>query len=216
MVAFSTLSQVDYYKENAWGSVIWKHQVKPKWNLSVETGYRTFDQFIQKRRQDFGRMIVDRKLNDNHSVGLGFAYFESYKNNSSVLNPEFRPFFQYQFTYKKGMSVLGIRYRNEFRYYSATNTDANRNRLQLSYEYTTKLSFLKPKLSVEGFVSNQKIPFVEQRYSVGNTFSFNKALSMYLFYTLQLQSNIKQNNKLVNQHIIGFQIIVKTAKKDEK
>jgi len=211
---FSTtsFSQNEVYKKNIWYSIIWKHQINANWNISLDIGHRTFDEFVQRKRQNLVRVIVDRKLNDRNSIGLGFAYFESVKQNSTIFVSELRPFIQYLYQFRKEKSTVGIRFRNELRYFTDKKSFVDRSRLQVSYEYKVHSAYFIPKLSIEGFVSAQKSPLIEQRYSVGVTTNFSKLFSMYLFYTLQYQSNLRLNARLVAQNIIGFQLIINTVK----
>ena len=212
---FRLQAQFDSYSENAWGSFVWKHKLSAKWGVISDVGYRTFDRFIGKRRQDLGRLIIERKLNNSHSLGIGLAYFESIKSSLSSYRSEFRPFFQYQFIKKSENSTFAIRFRNELRYYTDDNIFVDRSRIQFSYEYKQSRLFT-PKVSVEGFVSAQTKPLIEQRYSVGNSFTFNDRWSLYLYYTVQIQSNIVRNSKVLPQHIVGVQIILNTTKNEKQ
>lgn len=210
---YFSFSQIESYKENTWLSCVWKHSLSEKFNLTTDVGYRLFDNFFNKRRQDLARIVIEQRINENHYLGLGVAYFESIILNLNSFNREFRPFVQYQYQSTRGKSKLGFRFRNEFRYYQNSNTYVDRSRLQVSYEYSMIEKYLNPRLAVEGFISTGSARLIEQRYSIGNVFNFSALFKSYLFYTLQLQSNIEYDEKQILQHILGIQIQLNTNKK---
>lgn len=208
-----SFSQIESYKENTWLSFVWKHSLSEKMNITTDFGYRLFDDFLNKRRQDLARIVIERRIVDNQYLGISIAYFESIILNTNTYNKEFRPFVQYQFQYTKEKSKFGLRFRNELRYYQNSNTYVDRSRLQLSYDYVLIEKYLNPRFTIEEFISTGSSRSIEQRYSIGNVFNFNDLLKSYVFYTLQLQSNIKDNNEQVLQHIFGVQIQLNTNKK---
>ena len=212
LIFFDGLSQMDEYKGNTWSSILYRHNISDAKTITFDAGYRWFDGFVKRRRQDLIRVQYDCKLDSKNNVGLGFAIFESVLKNSENFRTEYRPYVQYQWGARNEKEVFNVRFRNEFRYYFAVKEMVNRARLQLSYEYKIVSSYLVPKVSIEGFVSAQKTPSIEQRYSIGNTFTFSKMASVYAFYTLQFQSNINYNGKLIQQNIVGLQLILNTSK----
>lgn len=211
LMCFDGLSQMDEYKGNTWSSILYRHTISDERTITIDAGYRWFDGFVKRRRQDLIRVQYDYNLNSKNNVGLGFAIFESVLKNSQNFRTEYRPYVQYQWGVKNEKELFNVRFRNEFRYYFAVKEIVNRTRLQLSYEHKIVSSFLVPKVSIEGFVSAQKSPSVEQRYSIGNTLTFSKVASIYAFYTLQFQSNINFNGKLIQQNIVGLQLILNTS-----
>ncbi len=212
LMCFDGLSQMDEYKGNTWSSILYRHTISDERTITIDAGYRWFDGFVKRRRQDLIRVQYDYKLNSKNNVGFGFAIFESVLKNSHNFRTEYRPYVQYQWGVKNEKQLFNVRFRNEFRYYFTVKEIVNRTRLQLSYEYKIVSSFLVPKVSIEGFVSAQKSPSIEQRYSIGNTFTFSKMASIYAFYTLQFQSNINFKGKLIQQNIVGLQLILNGSK----
>lgn len=208
-----SFSQIESYKENTWLGCVWKHSLSEKLNITTDFGYRLFDDFLNKRRQDLARIVIERRIVKNQYLGIGVAYFESIMLNTNIYNKEFRPFVQYQYQYIKGKSKFGLRFRNELRYYQNSNTYIDRSRLQLSCDYVVIEKYLNPRLTIEEFISTGSSRSIEQRYSVGNVFNFSASFKSYMFYTLQLQSNIKDNDDQVLQHIFGVQIQLNTNKK---
>ena len=67
-------------------------------------------------------------------------------------------------------------------------------------------NYFFPKISFEQFVSVQKKITNEQRFSISNTFTISENINLNIFYILQLQSNIKFNNKVLPQNIWGVQL----------
>lgn len=211
---FYSVSQLDSYKENSWGGILWRHTVNSNLNFSIDAGHRTFDNFTRRKRQDLVRVFIERKLSPKNSIGIGVAYFESIKQNSDLYLSEFRPFIQYQFLRNNEKNVIGFRFRNEVRYYIDSKKFVNRSRVQLSYELKTSKKQFSPRIAIEGFVSALKTPIVEQRFSLGNTFIISKVIHLFAFYTLQFQSNIKENNRQVAQNIFGILLTVNTKNND--
>jgi len=211
-VFFDCLSQLDEYKGNTWSSIVYRHKISEKNTITTDAGYRWFDGFTKRKRQDLIRVQFDHMLNVKNNVGIGFAIFESVLKNSESFRTEYRPYVQYQWGVKNENGTFNLRFRNEFRCYCVQKEVVNRSRLQLSYEHKIVSNYLVPKVAIEGFVSVQNTPGVEQRYSLGNTFTFSKMMSVYAFYTLQFQSNISYNGQLIKQNIIGLQLILNTSK----
>lgn len=212
----SLVAQTSPYAQNCWTSILWRHQFKQGFMITSDIGYRSFDEFFKQTRQQLGRVMVEKRLNDRHAVGVGYTYFNSYSSSLKSLTGESRSFVQYQFTKINEKSTIGIRVRNEFRYYVAKQELVNRFRTQVSYEQKTKYAWLLPRLFVEGFVTSGSKPIIEQRYSIGNTFKLNATLNLFLFYTLQRQSTILLNKQEVNQHILGVQLQLNTKSNDNE
>lgn len=213
----SSFSQESPYQTNLWASVLLKHHISSKYSFSFDVGYRTFDGFILKTRQKLVRSIFERKLGENHSIGIGIAYFETISSKLNHFIHEVRPTIQYQFEMKKNREKIGIRLRDEFRFFNTNSIYQNRIRLQGSYEYSFS-KMLNPKVMMEGFLTFQKKEVIEERFTIGNTFLVSNWLNINLFYILQYQSNIILNNKRIPQNIVGFQLIINTKRKarDEK
>ena len=209
-----SFSQENSYKNNAWSSIVWKHNFSSTKSVSSDFGYRSFDNFTKQKRQGLMRVFFENKINDKHSIGLGIAAFESVDSDLQSFRTEVRPYFQYHVILKKELAVFGIRLRDEMRYYLENMQVINRTRLQLSYEFQ-KNNLLCPKGSIEGFVSAQKNPLIEQRYSISNTFNSSGMISLNIFYILQLQSNVRDGDDLVKQNILGLQLLLNTQKNVE-
>lgn len=212
----SLVAQTSPYTQNCWTSILWRHQFNKGIVLTSDVGYRSFDAFFKQTRQQLGRVMIEKRFNDKHAVGVGYTYFNSYSASLKSLTGESRPFIQYQFNKRNEKSTLGIRVRNEFRYYVAKQEWVNRFRTQVSYEQKTLYALLLPRLFVEGFISPGSKPIIEQRYSIGNTFKLNATINLFLFYTLQRQSTIVLNNQEVNQHILGVQLQFNTKTNDNE
>lgn len=208
-----SFSQIESYRENTWLSCVWKHSLSEKVNVTTDVGYRLFDDFLNKKRQNLARIVIEWRIVENQNIGIGFAYFESIMLNTNTYNKEFRPFLQYQYQYTGWKSKFGLRFRNELRYYHNSNTYVDRNRLQLSYDYIVNEKYFNPRVAIEEFISTGSSGLFEQRYSIGNVFNFSALFKSYIFYTLQLQSNIKDGNEQILQHIFGVQIQLNTNTK---
>jgi hypothetical protein len=202
---FINLSQNEEYRGSAWSSIVVRHKFSDNYNFVFDLGYRTFDDYFKRRKQDLIRVLIERKISDKHSLGLGVAYFENISSNFSTFKKEFRPFLHYQFVNKRDKSSFSIRLRNEWRNYFEENEIVNRTRLQLSYEHKINNYFF-PKVSFEQFISVQKKITNEQRFSISNAFTISEKINLNVFYILQLQSNIKFNNKVLPQNIFGLQL----------
>ena len=209
---FISLSQNEEYRGSAWASIVVRHKVSDNYNLVFDIGYRTFDDYFKRRKQDLIRGLIEGKISGKHSIGIGVAYFENISSNLSTFKKEFRPFLNYQFVNKSDKSFFNIRFRNEWRNYFEDSEIVNRSRLQISYEYKMKNYFF-PKISFEQFVSVQKKITNEQRFSISNTFTISENINLNIFYILQLQSNIKFNNKVLPQNILGLQLNLNIQKK---
>jgi hypothetical protein len=203
-------TQPSLYSENFWGSILWRNSWKNKVLVSSDIGYRYFDAFFSRTRQQLVRISVDNFFKENHSLGFGYASFNSYSSSLKTLTRESRPFIQYKWNKKNITSNFGIRIRNEFRYFLSSKEFKNRFRSQFYYERKTNSKLVQPRLFLEEFLTTNSNPFMEQRYGFGNTFKLHSSLNLFLFYTLQLQETIKLNNKQVKQHIIGVQFQINT------
>lgn len=203
-----SICQIESYKKNTWLSCVWKHSLSEKLIVTTDFGYRLFDDFLNKRRQDLMWVVMGRRIIENQYLGIGLAYFESVMLNMNAFNKEIRLFVQYQYQHTRGKSKFGLRFRNELRYYHNLKTYVDRNRLQLSYDYVVNEKYLNPRVAIEEFISTGSNGLFEQRYSIGNVFNFSTLFKSYVFYTPQLQSNIKHDNEQVLQHVFGIPITV--------
>lgn len=71
----------------------------------------------------------------------------------------------------------------------------------MAHEY--QLSFLKSRVSYEYLLSTDKNN--EQRYTVGVLLPVKKQ-RINLFYALNRQANVKENDKIINQQVLGIQL----------
>ena len=118
---FISLSQNEEYRGSAWASIVVRHKVSDNYNLVFDIGYRTFDDYFKRRKQDLIRGLIEGKISGKHSIGIGVAYFENISSNLSTFKKEFRPFLHYQFVNKSDKSFFNIRFRNEWRNYFEDN-----------------------------------------------------------------------------------------------
>ena len=206
------LSQNEEYRGNAWNSILVRNKVSDNYNLVFDIGYRTFDEYIKRTRQGLIRGLIERKISNKHSFGIGIAYFESISSNFNSFKKEIRPFVQYQFVNKNDKSNFSLRFRSELRNYIEANELVNRARIQLSYEYEIG-KYLFPRISFEQFVSFKKKLINEQRFGISNTFTISEVINFNFFYILQFQSNIKINNCVIPQNILGLQLILNMENK---
>jgi hypothetical protein len=204
---FLILSQGEIYEKNIWTSLVVRTNLSNKCNFTFDIGYRTFDDFVKLRRQVLIRGIMDYKIRENQSMGLGFAYFESISSNLVDYKTEMRPFFQYFYANKKNKSDFSLRFRNEIRGFVDDEKIVNRFRLQLSFEYKFH-KFISPRLSIEEFLTLQNSNILEQRYGFSNTLYFSDVINLNVFYILQFQSSIKNNVMLIPQNILGLQLVI--------
>jgi hypothetical protein len=210
MVSHPGNTQQSFYSENCWNSILWRHSWKNKVLVSSDIGYRSFDAFFSRTRQQLIRMSVEKIFKENHSLGFGYAYFNSYSSSLKNLTGESRLFVQYQWIKKTIASNFGIRIRNEFRYFPSSKEFNNRFRSQFYYERKTNIKQVQPRFFLEEFLTINSKPFIEQRYGIGNTFNLHPSLNLFIFYTLQLQETIKLNNMQIKQHIVGVQFQINT------
>ena len=204
-----SFSQVDKFKKNTWLSLVIRHNFSDRYSFTFDLGYRTFDEFINKKRQELYRGVLERKLKKNHFIGAGLSYFETISINLNTYNGEFRPFLQYQYSFKDEKYNYNFRFRNELRNYFNSNETIFRTRLQFFIDYEFNRLFF-PRIFIEEFLSVKKSILFEQRYGLLNTFKLSDKINFNIFYTLQFQSSLKTNNNLIPQNIFGLQLIVNT------
>jgi hypothetical protein len=202
LISFLHLSQSDY-SENLWLSSQIGTKINEKTELSCDFGWRTYENFIQKRRTILGRIIVEKIVQNKNYFGIGYAQFEHFSDDQNR-EAEVRPFVQYRRKYESDKYNFHVRLRNEFRYFTIKDTWFNRSRIQIQFERRLWNDKLKPTLSFEGFLTPKKKTLFESRYTLGVNVKISKNISNYIFYTLQRQSNYQGN-----QHIIGTQLQVK-------
>jgi hypothetical protein len=206
--------QIEKYEKNTWFSFVWRHTFNNNVQLTSDIGYRMYDNFLGARRQDLIRVLLERSY-DRNQFGLGLAYFETVKRGTNIFEPEKRFFFNYNYQKSINGLLYNLRIRDELRYYSTKSQLDNRIRLMLSVDYDNEIKWFRPRISCEGFLTTTQKNNFEQRYTVGNQFYINTLFRLYLFYTLQLQSKLTDENRFVNQNIIGFQLILNTFNKNE-
>lgn len=200
----TVFSQVEELKQNSWCSVSYKSKLKKSFELNFDGGIRFCDHFIDRNRQNYLRVIFEKKVNE-FNIGLGYAFFDTFNFSQKKFVSENRPFVQVRWEKQlKEKIQIFSRFRSEFRIYENQLVKVNRNRLQIGGEYQAKKLF-NPKVTYELFYSNLKINYFEQRYSFGNAFNFSK-LKLYFFYTFQLQQTVRVNNIQLKQNIVGVQI----------
>ena len=105
---FISLSQNEEYRGSAWASIVVRHKVSDNYNLVFDIGYRTFDDYFKRRKQDLIRGLIEGKISGKHSIGIGVAYFENISSNLSTFKKEFRPFLHYQFVNKSDKSFFRL------------------------------------------------------------------------------------------------------------
>lgn len=101
---------------NCWFGLMYQQNITSNTNLVVDVGYRTFN-YIQDRRNTFGRFFLERIVLKNLTLGVGYAMFENYSFNRKKFLLENRPFSNLQFRWKKDKNEFFFRNRNEWRIY---------------------------------------------------------------------------------------------------
>ncbi len=185
---------------NCWFGLMYQQNITSNTNLVVDVGYRTFN-YTQDRRNTFGRFFLERIVSKNLTLGVGYAMFENYSFNRKKFLLENRPFSNLQFRWKKDKNEFFFRNRNEWRIYELGIKNTIRYRFQLAHEY--QLSFLKSRVSYEYLLSTDKNN--EQRYTVGVLLPVKKQ-RINLFYAINRQTNVKENDKIINQQVLGIQL----------
>lgn len=214
LINSNVISQLEYYEKNTWFSFVWRHDFNNNLQLTSDIGYRLYDNFLGLRRQDLFRIMVEKKFNQ-HQFGTGLAFFQTVKKGTNSFDPESRLFFNYIFQKNVKAFIYNIRFRNEFRYFNNNSVLDNRTRLMFSIDFDKNIKWFRPRVSAEGFYTITQSNNYEQRYSIGNHFYNTSKLRFFVFYTLQLQSKLSANNSPIEQHIIGFQLILNTFSKNE-
>jgi hypothetical protein len=198
-------AQNEIFAENAWGSLVWNHQIASGWQVTTDAGIRLCDRFIRQRRQTLVRTTILYAFRSNWSAGGGFAWFQH--GGRENVSQEYRPFLQLGYQLRRPDWKFTLRLRNELRFYPDNKSCIDRTRLQGNVSFALRKKWLNPGIGVEGFVSATANPLSELRLTAGNSIAVSENLIVHPFYTLQRQSTIYGN-----QHIIGLQLIVGTGK----
>lgn len=200
----SAFLQVEELRYNSWYSLSYNCKLKKRIEINLDGGIRFCNHFINRNRQNLIRVILERKVSQM-SLGVGYAYFNSYNLSQKTFIFENRPFVQLKWNRQLTDKLLFFsRFRSEFRIFENQSFIVNRNRLQVGGEYICKKN-LNPKVNYELFYSNLSVNNYEQKFSIGNTLKFNK-LKLYIFYTIQLQQSVRFESKQLFQKIIGIQV----------
>jgi hypothetical protein len=186
------------YSENLWASISVKQQITDKNSVMLDGGMRTYAHFVLKPRVSFIRLTAENKLNNQHFLAVGYAFFGQFERKESWrLIPENRVFFQYRTEIATEQHELQLRVRNEVRYFSKKQEFKDRLRLQAVYKFRLK-QWLTPFVSAEGFVTPGKNSLTEQRYAIGIQTSSNNCLKTVIAYTLQTQSNYRGIQNIIS------------------
>jgi len=185
---------------NCWFGLMYQQNMISNTNLVVDVGYRTFN-YIQDRRNTFGRFFLERIVTKNLTLGVGYAMFENYSFNRKKFLFENRPFSNLQFRWKKDKNEFFFRNRNEWRIYELGIKNTIRYRFQLAHEYDFNL--FKSRISYEYLTSTDQNK--EQRYTLGVLLPL-KNQRINLFYAINRQSVVKIDNEIINQQVFGIQL----------
>lgn len=185
---------------NTWSGIMYQYKLSSNSNITGDVGYRTYN-VLKNRRNLFGRFLIERVISKNVAVGLGYAIFENFSFGKNKFIFENRPFANIQFRIKKEKNELFIRNRNEWRVFENGTKNNIRYRFQFAYEYDFKL--FKSRLAYEYLTSSDQNK--EHRYTIGVLLPI-KCHRVSIFYAINRQSAVKIDNKILNQHVVGFQL----------
>lgn len=185
---------------NTWSGIMYQHKLTTNTNIIGDLGYRTYN-LLKNRRNVFGRFFIEQVISKNIAIGAGYAFFQNFSFGKNKFVLENRPFTNFQFRIKRDKNEFFFRNRNEWRVFEKGTKNNLRYRFQFAYEYDFKL--FKSRLSYEYLTSTDKNK--EQRYTMGVLLPFNKQ-RVNLFYAINRQTAIKTDDKIINQHVFGFQL----------
>ncbi|MCB0409340.1 MAG: DUF2490 domain-containing protein [Flavobacteriales bacterium] len=192
-----------YHNNQQWGQYYLKLKISNKFNLLSDVGFRVKESFKLKS-QYIARSALGYKLNENISLGLGFAHLGDYSNN--VINKlEYRPYQELLINNQCKRLNFSNRVRIEeriFNSFSSGITNVIRFRYRLMFNYPiffnkAKGNKIQLNLGDEIFynAANQFYGniFNQNRVLAGITYHINKNTTIDFMFNFQDKSLRKEN-----------------------
>lgn len=196
----STLfAQSELVDTELWTGIAAKMKLNKKFKIELEEQFR-FKDTVQTYKSSFTELSLRYKINKRFSLKTSYRY--SVRTGYRQRNRNRMSLFVYYYWDKKKFPIsiqLRTGFQNDIEVFNGQLITFSRNQIKLKYK---SFKNSKPFISYESFYRfNDKNEFRGNRFTVGISWDFTKAIALTGFYRLEQEINVKGPER---QHIGGI------------